>query len=183
MQWAVELGPTRHAYFNVRLAIQKLRQRGYQRIGLVYSKYLDEEANGSTRSGFLFEQEAMPENCRIPILLLERFKEGRPVEFDNWYHRHKPDVVLCVNPIVRAWLEGLGLSIPGQVGVANLNIVEDLSDWSGIVENHMAVGAAAVDLILSSFSRNEIGLPPRSRKILVPGEWREGATLLPAPAS
>ncbi|MCX7868879.1 MAG: hypothetical protein N2322_02910, partial [Terrimicrobiaceae bacterium] len=74
----------RDLFFNARLAIHMLRQRGYQRIGLVYSRYLDDEANGSTRSGFLLEQESMPEESRVPILLLDRFKEGRPVEFDNW---------------------------------------------------------------------------------------------------
>lgn len=167
----------RDLFFNARLAGQKLARLGYSRLGFVYSRYLDDEADGRTRAGFLIEQEALPEASRIPILFLERFKEGRPVEFDAWFHRYMPDAILCVNPAVRTWVESMGLSVPGDVGMANLNIVADVADWSGVSENHEAVGAAAVDLIISSLSRNELGLPPESRKILVPGTWCPGTTL------
>lgn len=167
----------RDLFYNARLAFQNLLRLGYSRIGFVYSTYLDDEADGRTRSGFLIESSNQPEASRVPILFLDRFKEGRPVEFDAWFHQHTPDAILCVNPIVRLWVEGLGLSVPRDVGLANLNIVEDVSEWSGISENHGAVGAAAVDLILSALSRNELGQPPQPRKILVPGRWVEGTTL------
>lgn len=167
----------RDLFFNARLACQKLLSLGYSRIGFVYSRYLDDEAHGLTRAGYLVEQEALPASSRIPILFLEHFKEGRPVEFDAWFHRHMPEAILCVNPSVRLWIEGMGLSVPGDVGLANLNIVDDVADWSGVDENHPAVGAAAVDLIISALSRNEIGAPPEPRKILVPGRWVGGSTL------
>jgi LacI family transcriptional regulator len=167
----------RDLFFNARLAFQKVLALGYSRIGFVYSKYLDDEAQGRTRAGFLIEQESLPASSRIPILFLERFKEGRPVEFDAWFHRYMPDGIICVNPAVRSWIEGMGLSVPGDVGLANLNVVDDVADWSGINENHAAVGAAAVDLIISALSRNEIGTPPEPRKILVPGSWIAGSTL------
>jgi len=171
----------RDLFFNSRLVFQNLLRLGYERIGFVYSRYLDDEAHGRARAGFLLEQESMPEASRVPILFLERFKEGRPVEFDAWFHRFAPDALVCVNPVVRQWIEGLGLSVPGDVGMANLNLVDDVSDWSGVQENHPAVGAAAVDLIISSLSRNEIGLPTQPRKVLVPGRWMPGKTLRTAP--
>lgn len=55
---------------------------GYSCIGFVYSHYLDDEAHGRTRAGYLVEQEALPASSRIPILILQRFKEGQPVKFD-----------------------------------------------------------------------------------------------------
>lgn len=171
----------RDLYYNSRLVFQNLLRLGYGRIGFVYSRYLDDEAHGRARAGFLLEQGNLPEASRVPVLFLERFKEGRPVEFDAWFHRYSPDALVCVNPVVQQWLEGLGLSVPKDIGLANLNVVDDVSDWSGIQENHRAVGAAAVDLIISALSRNEIGLAPQARKVLVPGRWLPGQTLRDAP--
>jgi len=167
----------RDLFYNARLAFNKLLTLGYSRIGFVYSRYLDIEAHGRTRSGFLVEQQNQPESTHVPILVLDRFKEGRPTEFDEWFEKHKPDAIICVNPVIRHWVEAMGLSVPKDIGLANLNIVEDVSEWSGVNENHAAIGAAAVDLILSALSRNELGVHPQPRKILVPGNWVHGTTL------
>jgi len=167
----------RDLFYNARLAYQNLLKSGYSRIGFVYSKYLDNEAHGRARAGFLIEQQSQNKESQVPILFLERFKEGRPVEFDQWLDHHKPDAILCVNPVIRPWVEGLGLSVPRDIGLANLNLVDDVSEWSGVSESHAAVGAAAVDLLISALSRNELGLPPQPRKILVPGVWVAGTTL------
>lgn len=167
----------RDLFFNARLTFHQLTELGYSRIGFVYSAYLDNEAHGRAHAGFLIEQGQRPKSSRIPILFLEKFKEGRPAAFDEWMDAHKPDVIICVNPVIRLWVESLGLEAPKDIGLANLNLVEDVSDWSGVTENHGAVGAAAVDLILSALSRNELGLNPEPRKILVPGRWVSGETL------
>lgn len=169
----------RDLFFNVRLAYQNVLQLGYNRIGLVYSRYVDAEANGLAQAGYLIEQSHQPEADRIPVLFLERFKEGRPPAFDRWIEEHKPDALLCLNPVVRDWLEELGLSAPKDIGLANLNLVSDVSDWSGVDEQHQEIGAAAVDILVGALSRNELGLPPQPRRILIPGEWIPGSTLRP----
>jgi DNA-binding LacI/PurR family transcriptional regulator len=169
----------RDLFFNMRLAFQNVLQLGYNRIGLVYSRYVDAEANGLAQAGYLIEQSHQPEADRIPVLFLERFKEGRPPAFDRWIEEHKPDALLCLNPVVRDWLEELGLSAPKDIGLANLNLVSDVSDWSGVDEQHQEIGAAAVDILVGALSRNELGLPPQPRRILIPGEWVPGSTLRP----
>lgn len=167
----------RDLFFNMRLAFEQLRQLGYFRIGLVYSRYIDAEANGQAQGAFLTEQSQMPESDRIPILFLERFKEGRPPAFDQWLDQHKPDAILCINPVIRDWVEELGLKAPQDIGLANLNLVADVSDWSGVNEQHEEIGAAAVDILVGALSRNELGLPRQPRKVLIPGEWVPGSTL------
>ncbi|GAB4174575.1 MAG: hypothetical protein Fur0032_14270 [Terrimicrobiaceae bacterium] len=167
----------RDLYYNMRLTFQNLLHLGYSRIGFVYSEYLNEEGQGRAHAGYLLEQNEQPGASRLPVLFLERFKEGRPLEFDEWFHRHMPDAIICVNPVIREWILSMGLTVPGDVGLANLNIVDDVSDWSGILESHKAVGASAVDLILSSLARNELGQVPEPRKVLVPGQWHAGSTL------
>jgi LacI family transcriptional regulator len=167
----------RDLYFNLRLAYQNVLQLGYSRIGLVYSRYIDAEANGKAQAAYLIEQSHLPEIERIPVLFLERFKEGRPPTFDRWMEEYRPDAILCLNPVVRDWVEELGLSVPGDIGLANLNLVSDVSNWAGVDEQHHEIGAAAVDILVGALSRNELGLPPQPRRILIPGEWVAGATL------
>ena len=167
----------RDLFFNMRLAFENLLKLGYRRIGLVYSRYIDAEANGLAQAGFIIEQSQQPETERVPILFLERFKEGRPPAFDRWMDENRPDAILCLNPIVRDWVEERGLNVPSDIGLANLNVVSDVSDWSGIDEKHEEIGAAAVDILIGSLSRNELGLPPEPRRILIPGAWVPGSTL------
>ena len=167
----------RDFYFNLRLAFQTVIQRGYSRVGFLYSRYLDRESEGRAQAAFLVEQSQFPEAQRIPILFLERFKEGRPPAFDSWMDTYKPDAILSINPSVRDWVQDLGLSVPEECGLVNLNVVEDVENWSGIRENHELIGAAAVDLLIGQLSRNEIGVPRHPRKVLIPGVWHEGGTL------
>ena len=169
----------RDFYFNMRLAFQTVLQRGYSRIGFVYSHYLDGESEGRTHAGFLVEQSQLSPSKQIPVLFLDRFKEGRPLSFDNWMKTHNPDAILSINPVVRDWVEQCGTSVPDQCGLVNLNVVGDVENWSGIRENHEIIGAAAVDLLIGQLSRNEIGVPRQPRKVLIPGMWHEGGTLRP----
>ncbi len=169
----------RDFYFNLRLSFQTVLQRGYLRVGFIYSRYLDRESEGRAQAAFLVEQSQMPEARRLPILFLERFKEGRPSAFDRWFDIYKPDVILSINPVVREWLRELGSSVPEDCGLVNLNVVEDVENWSGIRENHRLIGAAAVDLLIGQLSRGELGRKRQPRKVLIPGEWHEGGTLRP----
>lgn len=166
----------RDLYFNTRLALQSLQRAGYERVGFVYSRYLDTEAFGRAASGYFVEQSHLSEDRRLPILFIERFKEGRPANFDQWMEQHKPDAILCVNPAVKEWVEQLGFSVPQDIGLANLNLVEDVSNWSGIDENHAQIGGSAIDLIIDQLSRNELSAPRQTRQLLVPGRWVQGAT-------
>jgi LacI family transcriptional regulator len=169
----------RDFHFNLRLAFQTVLHRGYQRVGFIYSRYLDRESESRSHAAFLVEQSHLPEADRVPILFLERFKEGRPAGFDRWMDSCKPDVILTINPIVREWLQETGRSVPENCGLVNLNVVDDVENWSGIRENHGRIGAAAVDLLIGQLSRNEIGIPCHPRKMLIPGEWHEGGTIRP----
>lgn len=173
----------RDLFFNMRLAVRNLRLLGYQRIGLVYSRYIDAEANGIAQAGFLIEQAPIPKADQIPILFLERFKEGRPKAFDQWLEKYRPDALLCINPVIRDWVGELGMAVPDDIGLANLNLVADVSDWSGVDEQHEEIGASAVDILIGALSRNELGLPRQPRKVLVPGEWVAGSTLRAPEAS
>jgi LacI family transcriptional regulator len=167
----------RDLFYNTRLAIQNVRNLGYRRIGLVYSRYMDAESNGMVQGAYLSEHAQSSPGDTLPVLFIDKFKEGRPPAFDDWLTKHRPDAILCVNPRIMDWLASLKLRVPNDIGLANLSLVEDVSSWSGIDEQHEAIGAAAVDLLVGALSRNELGAEPQPRKTLIPGFWRDGATL------
>ncbi|PWU09588.1 MAG: hypothetical protein C5B47_03225 [Verrucomicrobia bacterium] len=169
----------RDLFYNLRLCFSKMRQLGYQRIGLVYSKYLDTEAQGRVYAGYLFEQNQVAEEMRIPAIFLDRFKEGRPAKFDHWIQTYRPEAIICVNPVVKSWVESMGLRVPEDIGLANLNLVEDVIGWDGVVEQHEQIGAASVDLLIGQLSRSELQIPREPRKIFIPGAWADGTTLRP----
>ena len=61
----------RDFYYNLRLAFQSVIERGYSRVGFIYSRYLDQESEGRTQAAFLVEQARFPEPQRLPILFLD----------------------------------------------------------------------------------------------------------------
>ena len=167
----------RDLFYNLRLCFAKIRKLGYRRIGLVYSRYLDTEAQGRVYGAYLFEQAQLPEDMRVPPIFLDRFKEGRPPEFDEWMSTHRPEAIICVNPVVKDWVESMGMRVPEDIGLANLNLVEDITGWDGIFEQHEQIGAASVDLLIGQLSRSELQIPREPRKIFIPGIWLDGNTL------
>ncbi len=169
----------RDLFYNLRLCFSKIRKFGYQRIGLVYSKYLDTEAQGRVYAGYLFEQAHLPAAMQIPAIFLDRFKEGRPAEFDRWMKKYRPEAIICVNPVVKSWVEKMGFRVPENIGLANLNLVEDVIGWNGVFEQHEQIGAASVDLLIGQLSRSELQTPREPRKIFIPGIWVDGHTLRP----
>ncbi len=71
--------------------------------------------------------------------------------------------------------------IPGELGVAALELGSAPDGMSGIDERMGEIGEAAVDLLIGRLQRNERGLPAISRRLHVAGAWRDGATTRPAP--
>ena len=76
---------------------------------------------------------------------------------------------------MRDWIK----NIPGNehVGFAHLDWNPKLSGWAGTNQNNEQVGAAAVDIIIGQIHRNETGLPPYPRAIMIGCSWVDGESL------
>ncbi len=64
------------------------------------------------QAGYLIEQSHLPAGDRIPVLFLERFKEGRPPLSTNGCRNTNPMPFSASTPSCRDWLEELGLNAP-----------------------------------------------------------------------
>src|SRR5690606_32577552 len=139
-------------------------------IGLFIRADWDEKVNNAYLSGLLLAHHHARPADRVP--------PGLPVhgyehEFVEWFHAHRPDVVIGIDLQVGSWIQDtLGLRIPEDVGLVNLNV--DAADpWlAGIHQNDRLIGATAVDFLAGMLQRNERGIPSTPIRTLVEGVWK-----------
>ncbi|MEO8352950.1 MAG: substrate-binding domain-containing protein, partial [Chthoniobacteraceae bacterium] len=172
-------GPAVHRASNnqfdsMTLALEKLEQLGYRRIGLAISEESDQRVKRRWSAGMLSYQHFLPESDRVPMLLATGSFED---EFREWYGKHRPDAVLSLAWQCIKYLRDLGARVPDDVGFAHLARTSEEILWAGLNQRSEFVGAAAVDLIDAQLRRNEFGIPVSPRISLVESVWLDGPSL------
>jgi DNA-binding LacI/PurR family transcriptional regulator len=160
------------------LALRMILKRGYKRIGYAIFPHTDRYASFSFSSRFLLYQSTITAKERIPLLVHPQEKRvPSRRQFETWFGKHSPDVILCSGPLIPDWIRELGLNVPQDVAYANLFAFDKESSESGIQEPSRLVGACAVDLVVEQIHQNRFGAPANPKSVLVEGEWVEGKTL------
>ena len=159
-------------------AMQRCQERGYRRVGFVFS-----EANDSPRVGdrwlgtFLAQQQLFPPADRLPPCPAVPADERT---FRAWFEEVRPDALLANHggPVLR-WLDRMGLRVPRDVGLIDLAGDHPELECAGVCSNPAKLGALAVEMLIGLLHRNETGAPDYQHEILLTGEWRDGKTLPP----
>lgn len=157
--------------YNIRLAIARLRESGCRRIGLAISRFLDSETDHTYSAQFLWFSSEWPSKERVPILFSDH-----EADIQAWAKKHRPDAVICGHSSFRKALAEAGLDVPNQTRLAHLNVAPDVPDWSGIDRRMPVLGSAAVDMVTAHLQRNERGVPPYAKEMIIEGVWVEGKT-------
>jgi DNA-binding LacI/PurR family transcriptional regulator len=158
-------------------SMQKCMDRGYRRIGLVFSTPNDYPRIGHRWIGaFLCQQRGLEESNRLPIY------DNNPKDrqkFLAWYKRWKPDAILVTwaTPVL-GWLADAGIRVPDELGVVELRNEQPELQHTGVYYSGADIGAQAIKTLNDLMNRAELGVPRVSNEILVPGVWLEGTTLL-----
>jgi DNA-binding LacI/PurR family transcriptional regulator len=154
---------------------EELRQRGYKKPGLVIDHIIEENIDYRFSAGFYAGQGAAERKQWIPTF---DFKTDAKKAFKAWLDKYKPDAIVCAHKEVRAWLDEFKLRAPKDIGLAHLDFnADELDGWCGMNQNNDLVGAAAVDLIVGELHRNEAGIPPFPKCVMIESLWAEGKTL------
>ncbi|MBN2161509.1 MAG: LacI family DNA-binding transcriptional regulator [Pontiellaceae bacterium] len=161
---------------NVFKAFEKMRERGYERIGYVASK---NSPWGSVSHYFCRFQEQLT-GGEYPLLVLGEDQSGEEQcrMFDGWIESNRLDAVLTDMPQVRNCLEKAGYRIPDDIGYAS-TAASDPVDSAGINPRLNEVGRVAFSTVSGMLSRQEQGLPEIPFSILIDGLWKDGKTLRP----
>jgi LacI family transcriptional regulator len=162
-------------FHNMRMLMRELRGLGYRRPALVASDYIHVVSAGTVVAGFETEKLELPPEDRVPWH--SRISDQKPEELAAWLRVWRPDVLICGNNTWEALLRSLGWRVPEQIGLAHINLAADVAEWGGIDQNHVAIGAGAVDLLAMQLVKGERGAPASPVLQLVAGRFVKGRTL------
>jgi LacI family transcriptional regulator len=158
---------------NVRLALGKMRERGYRKIFVVpgrnpeIARYLHaaigwEESEGKDGVAWFARE---PSGALDERTFLHRFR------------KEKPDAILSDEPVVSDLLQKAGYRIPGDVALANFDALTVGGAGAGIDRNWAEIGASATTALALLLNANCHGIPRLAHKLLVSGLWIDGPTL------
>ena len=174
-------------FATVRQAFDEALRCGYERPALVISEDVDALVEGRFSGGFHAAQRSLPTRRRMPEFLFHspldvpmNVKIGSPqvmLRFREWFTRHKPDAILCIHHEVKAWVEQAGAHVPRDVGLIHLDWNDGLKNWAGMNQNSRLIGAAGVDMLIGQLHRNEVGIPPFPKCMMIESSWVAGGTV------
>lgn len=164
-------------YSSMLHALDHCHRLGYRRPGLVHRQPMLKRLQGRWVSAFLFAPELLAGLQPVPALRPELVGEKLP-ELGPWLKEHRPDVIVTPSASsVAEELRRLGCKCPEDIGLVSLSCAEHGQDISGIIQNGLVIGSAALDSLVSMVERNACGLADHARALMIQGEWNPGRTL------
>lgn len=162
---------------NIGIALRKISKLGYRRIGFAVSKRTDRFANLEFSAHYtLYAQETPPE-LRIPVFTAWGLDMEEDVHsFDQWFSRHRPEIIIHAGVTIPYCMSILGLEAPKDAGLCDLMLPSPHCGSSGIDQMEGAITMAAVDLIVEQLHNNDLGIPKFLKAVSIQGCWVPGKT-------
>lgn len=163
---------------NTMMAFQKIRNRGYRRIGFITDE--KELLKGHLfEGGFLTAQRLVDETERLPVFDINHFpKAGQSRALAEWLKKNKPDAIFTNMAEAPSMLKSLGVKIPGDVALASTTLL-DVDIDAGIDQHPEEIGRVGFLMLNSLINDGARGIPAIFRQILVEGSWVDGLSLPP----
>lgn len=161
----------------VLIAMRKVIELGYERIGTLLTRQLDERTSWQFLGGYLAGVHFLPrKNWIEPLYVAPNNRDWVP-DFLNWVEKQRIDCF--IGPSYGFLCDALrerGIRVPEDVGFVDTQLPPDGSrdHYSGINQNSRQIGVAAVDLLVSMMHRREVGVPEVMSHVLIEGSWHEG---------
>lgn len=175
-QWPMLHYVTSAQATNTMLAFDKMRERGYKRIG--FAGYWDNARMFG--AGFLWAQNEPSVRFRVPPFFFskETPELGQQPGFEQWLEKTRPDGILTDSLAVPAMLKKAGFRVPQDIGLAATN-VRDMPVDAGIDQNPDEIGRMTTLALISLIHDSDLGIPRTVRETLVRGKWVDGSSLPP----
>jgi DNA-binding LacI/PurR family transcriptional regulator len=159
----------------IQLLFERLGALGYQRIGLCVSKGFVSSTRNEALAFYDLMQRDLPARRHLKPLI---YSEIRPetATVQPWLEKERPDVIICNDILMEKRLKELGLSVPGDIGLAHTHVSEDVQDWSGINIHDRQFGALAVESAANASALVQESRSPLIRHVIVEPHWVQGRT-------
>jgi LacI family transcriptional regulator len=156
--------------------LQELHSRGYRKPGLFMDIQLDERLQFRWEGAFLALQRYLPKTTPVPAL---RLREVTRTDFEAWFKKYDPDVVLGHFPEAMAWMKACGAKIPKTHAFVCLNSLRTTDACASLDLQTPQLGARAAELVIGQLLHNEFGIPEQPSLTTIPARLNEGPTLRP----
>jgi DNA-binding LacI/PurR family transcriptional regulator len=161
---------------NTYIAVSKMRERGYRRIGLIGQDIGLDPRGPHFTAGFLSAREELRDEKSLPIFCINGPVTSKSVErFRKWLARRKPDALLFTNNYCEL-LQQANLRVPEDIAVAATSVLDGGAD-SGMDQHPEEIGRVGMLLLNSLINDRSRGIPSIFRQILVEGTWVDGTSL------
>lgn len=156
-------------------AMRQCRRRGYRRLGVLLTGWVNERTDRRWLGALLAENEHADAAHRIPALITKDFNDAA---FRRWFREHRPEVILGVHLYrVLEVLKKMRVRVPEDVGLVTLELRERERGFTGMDQSFERIGEASVNTLIGMLHRGERGIPEVPQKILIDARWVEGGTL------
>lgn len=159
------------------LAVARIAERGYHRIGFIDAAEADRATDGNFRVGFIRGLESVGQAVTIPPLVVPGRVEENARLVAAWIRRWKPDAILTTEPRLALLLRNLGFEVPRDIGLAVTSVRDGEMIDAGIDQGAPEIGRVAVNVLAGLIHRWEPGFPAYPRRVLVEGRWSDGSSL------
>jgi len=170
---------TADQYRAVVMAITRMNQYGYRRIGLVLNEAFDRRIGGNYYGAFCWAQQKLGLTPRLPPLMTDwktgGLKKGRNT-LAQWLKQCQPEAILTADPEVPEALRELDYRIPQNIAVAGTSVCDIALD-AGIDQCSEAIGRIAIESLVKQINLDERGEPAAPARILVESRWQDGKSL------
>jgi len=166
----------------IQRAVCKVHELGYARPGFVLEHNWSKLVEDHWLMGFLWAQQSLAPEDRIPPLLLHRddsLDKARAV-LASWRSRYAPDVLLGPHAQLAKHLAGGTRRAPKPAAIADPFLETPHAIYAGIVHNLEAVGAKALELLAGMLAQNVRGIPREMTRTYIDSQWSDGPSCPPA---
>lgn len=154
--------------------LHELHRRGYRRPGLFMEIALDERLQFRWEGAYLATQKYLADTIEVPPLRVESVTQP---QFEKWFRKFKPDVVLGHFPEAMAWMKQCGARLPETHAFVCLNSLRTDGDCAALELPAAALGARATELVIAQLLHNELGVPAEPSLTTLKVKLIEGPTL------
>lgn len=164
------------------MAVKKIYEYGYRRIGLVVNKEFNERLGGNFLSGFFYAQELLGlKPAIVPLLTILTIRDQDDLEkqkdlLRQWLVRNKPEAILTSDIEVPRMVREIGFRVPQDIAIAGTSTL-DIPVEAGIDQRPDVIGRLAVEMLVKQINLSERGEPIDPCRILVESRWKDGSSL------
>ncbi len=164
-------------YENVLKAVARVVEKGYRKLGLLYSGFQDSHNSYRRRAAFQVAFEKHVPEAKLAILecVDSSIENERLIK---WIQDNALEVVISPMNRVSNPMSESGLRLPDEVAFVGLDLWRGNElGYAGIEPGWFELGKIAVNQVVDSLGRNEFGVPEIPTRSVIAGQWVDGASL------